>query len=50
MKLFRVIAQDARAVRFDALVNTFVNGVGLLGLLAVANGVHRMHDYGIWHF
>jgi hypothetical protein len=50
MKLLRVIAQDARAVRFETLVNTFVYGVGLLGLLAVANGVHRMHEISIWHF
>ena len=50
MSLFRWIPRDARAISVDGLINGVYIGIAALGLIAVANGLHRMHDLGIWHF
>jgi tetrahydromethanopterin S-methyltransferase subunit B len=50
MKVIHLIQRDLRSFRFEGVLNGFVIGVALVGLIAVLNGVHRMHDYGIWHF
>lgn len=50
MKIVQLIKQDARAIRINRIINAFIYGVGLVGLLLVLNGVHRMHDASIWHF
>lgn len=50
MNLFRWIARDAQAINADGLLNGFYIGIAAVGLIAVANGLHRLDDLGIWHF